>query len=70
MVSQLSFWEFTKSIVLCRKLFLYAIILMPSSVNTIVNRHVINRSSSRRDVLADGKNSLLVVDNIFVLVYW
>ena len=43
---------------------------MPSSVNTIVNRHVTNRSSSRKDVLVDGKNSLLVVDNIFVLIYW
>ena len=30
-------WEFTKSIVFYRKLFFYAVILMPLSVNTIVN---------------------------------
>ena len=64
------------SIVLYRKLFLYAVILMLSSVNTIVNRHnlqflsklrhITNRSLSRKDVLVDFKNSLLVVDNIFV----
>ena len=30
-------WEFTKSIVLCWKLFLYAVYLITSSVITIVN---------------------------------
>ena len=33
-------------------------------------KHITNRSSSRIDISVDGKNSLLVVDNIFVLIYW
>ena len=33
-------------------------------------RHITNQSLSRKDVLVDGKTSLLVVDNIFVLIYW
>ena len=33
-------------------------------------KRITNRSSSRKDTLVDGKNSLLVVDNIFVLIHW
>ena len=38
--------------------------------NLSEQKHITNRSLSRRDELVDGKNSMLVVYNIFVLIYW